>query len=98
MSAETRASLLDQVSVWGHNVGAGGMPEILRSSLRENGSLLTSGRVTDFLKATGPHAVRWHQSNGLKPARTAEASSFWLKTVNDLGDVERKVNGRCGVY
>lgn len=91
----TRTPLLHQLLVWGHNVGSGGMGEILRLSLARHGGLLRAGQIGPFLQAMQQDTAQWHRAKGERDP--GEPTRFLAKTQNDLASLERRVNGSCGV-
>lgn len=95
VSGAARTTLLHQLLVWGHNVGSGGMGEILRISLSRHGASLRAGNVGAFLQAMQQDTASWHRAKGQRDP--AEPTRFLAKTQNDLASLERRVNGSCGV-
>lgn len=93
--ANQRAPLLHQLLVWGHNVGSGGLGEILRISLARNGQLLRAGNTSEFLQRMQQDTSRWHAAKGQRDPR--EPTRFLARTQNDLASIEKRVNGSCGV-
>lgn len=95
LAANVRTQVIDQVTVWGHNVGSGGTGEILRLALSRNGNLLKSGQVGQFLQAMQSDTSNWHAKKGGR--NPTEPTRFLAATQNDLATIEKRVNGKCGV-
>lgn len=96
LPSSVRTQLIDQITVWGHNVGSGGIAEALRISLRRHGQTLQSGNVQGFLKEMQGDVYQWHVAKTSRDPR--EPTRFLAKTQQDLARVEAGAGGNCGVF
>lgn len=90
-----RTQLIDQMMVWGHNVGSGGMGQILAAGLRRHGADLRSENVGGFLQKLRQDTYQWHQVKGGRAP--GEPTNFLSATQYRLGQLEKRLNGKCGI-
>lgn len=95
LAPNIRAQLIDQVMIWGHNVGSGGIAPILRITISKQTALLRSGNVGEFLVKMKDDVRSWHAANSRRNA--TEPTQFLAQTQDRLKTLETSVNGKCGV-
>lgn len=91
-----KSHLMNQVAVWGHNVGSGGIAQSFQLAVRRNGHLLkgSQANVDEFLRLMFQDVSAWHRQNSRRDPK--EPSYFLYKTHADLARIEKRTNGKCG--
>lgn len=91
-----KSQLMNQVAVWGHNVGSGGIAQSFQLAVRRNGHLLkgSNANVNEFLRLMLQDVNAWHRQNSRRDPK--EPSYFLYKTHSDLARIEKRTNGKCG--
>lgn len=95
LSSSVRSQLIDQLMIWGHNVGTG-ISQMFRTAARRHGAMLRAGNVDGFLDTMKGDVRAWHRTKAGK-GRVSEATNFLAHTQARMDNLEKRMNGSCGV-